>query len=305
MRKSCLVLGATGFIGYHIVSELLTDGHEVIGLDIKTTDQFNQNSSYSHYAGAIHPELLQLILTQNHIDVIIFAAGRASVQASFQSPDTDFHENVSTVYAVFNAVRIYSPNTYVIILSSAAVYGNPTKLPILESDPQLPISPYGFHKLQTEIIAKQFTQCFQIRSTLLRIFSCYGEGQRKLLLWDLCNKAMETNQLILKGMGTESRDYIHVSDVSGFIQLLVKKPDEAEQIYNLANGQETSIQFIAEKLVKHLDIKTTIKFEGKLNIGNPENWCADITKMHSLGYNPQINIEEGLLRYAKWFKSLL
>lgn len=303
MAKTCLVLGASGFIGSHIADKFLACKHEVIGVDVMTANR-HHTPGYRHFAGAITVELLQLLFTQNRIDTVIFAAGRASVQASFQSPVTDHQENVMAFLLVAEAVRIYAPNAFLILLSSAAVYGNPSSLPIHENDLKQPISPYGFHKIQAELIAQEYATCFQLRISALRLFSCYGEGQRKLLLWDLCKKLEQPGPLVLKGKGNESRDFIHVEDVASFSLHLALTPPQGFAIFNVASGKETSIREIAEKLVEHIDHNRTIQFEGKENTGNPDNWRADIEAMKNTGFIPSVTLEEGLRRYAHWNLSL-
>lgn len=303
MTKTCLVLGASGFIGSHIVDRYLAHQYDVIGVDVLTADR-PLKTGYRHYAGAITAELLQLLFTQNRIDTVVFAAGRASVQASFQSPVTDHQENVMAFLQVAEALRRYAPNAYLILLSSAAVYGNPSSLPIRESAQTQPISPYGFHKVQAELIAHEYATCFQLRISALRLFSCYGEGQRKLLLWDLCKKLEQPGPLELKGKGNESRDFIHVQDVASFIIHLSANPPQGFSLFNVAGGMEISIREIAEKLVQQIEPHRSIQFEGKENTGNPDNWCADIKAMSSTGFIPTISISEGLDRYANWYLSL-
>lgn len=300
MTKTCLVLGASGFIGSHIVDKCLQDQYSVIGVDVMTSARSSSNG-YRHYAGAITEELLQLLFTQNQIETVVFAAGRASVQASYQSPITDHQENVMAFLQVCEAIRRYSPESFLVLLSSAAVYGNPEQLPIAESAPTNPISPYGFHKVQAEWIAREYASCFQLRISTLRLFSCYGEGQRKLLLWDLCHKLEKEGPLELRGKGNESRDFIHVEDVAAFILHLTGLSLPRYTIFNLAGGREISIQSVAEKLVSYTSPERDVRFEGKENTGNPDNWCADITSMKQTGFTPSITFEEGLRRYYNWF----
>lgn len=303
MSQHCLVLGASGFIGTYICDALLAGGHTVFGLDIQVNERRPSENRYRHFASPISADLLQLVLTQNKVDVLVYAAGRASVAASFKSPATDFQENVLTFLEVMDAVRQYSPSTFVVFLSSAAVYGDPMKLPVLETDATNPISPYGFHKLQAEKIADEFRTCFGIHSTVLRVFSCYGEGQRKLLFWDLCERAMGTNELLLKGRGNESRDFIHVTDLANFVLTLIAHKHIAAHVYNVAGGRESSIADVAGLLVKALGVDTRISFEGKANEGNPDNWKADISEMTKLGFTPKMDMEEGIRRYAAWYLS--
>jgi UDP-glucose 4-epimerase len=299
--KSVLVLGASGFIGSHIV-EKLSATCRVTGVDVLASAQ--QPGNYTFIQGNLEAALLQQILADTPVDIVIYAAGRASVQHSFTDPFADFSENSVVAFTVLDVIRRCSPTTKLIFLSSAAVYGNPQKLPVAETDTLNPISPYGFHKLQTESIAREFYTCFGIASAGLRIFSCYGEGQRKLLLWDLCNKAASGKTVLLKGVGAESRDFIHVKDVAACVQHFVETGFEGHEMYNLASGNESSIRDIASRVLACFRDGHQLQFEGKKNEGNPDNWVADISKLKKRGFSCNISLDKGISDYVAWFKDV-
>ncbi|HEX2684889.1 MAG TPA: NAD-dependent epimerase/dehydratase family protein [Ferruginibacter sp.] len=300
--NSIVILGSSGFIGSTAVRYFLDQGYCVTGIDLVADRTLGEHARFNFLPSSITHEVLHQVLTHNKPAAIINAAGRASVGASFENPAADFIENTATVLTILDCIRLYSPQTNFVLLSSAAVYGNPAQLPVRETDALAPISPYGFHKMQAEIIAKEYHQCFGISSIVLRIFSCFGEGQRKLLLWDLCEKASMQSTLLLKGRGKETRDFIHAKDVVLFIaHLLNNKLANHFEVYNVASGLEWSIKQVAAHLVHCLEYNNEINFEGIVNTGNPDNWLADISKMRSTGFNPTIEIETGIKRYADWY----
>jgi UDP-glucose 4-epimerase len=299
--KKIIVLGSSGFVGSAICKLLIAENISVIGIDVVP---FSENSLYKFYQSGINQELFSTILPQEEVAVIINAAGKASVKESFEVPYADFNHNTIVTHVILDSIRKYSPKTKFIFLSSAAVYGNPVQLPVKESDPLNPISPYGFHKLQAELIAREFFECFDIKSIVLRIFSCYGAGQKKLLLWDLCNKARLQQDIVLKGCGNESRDFVHVSDVASCVHHLIKRDIKGFEIFNLASGKEHFIKDTAAMLVSKLNNNNTIHFEGKKNTGNPENWVADISKLSETGFVPNVNFEKGIEEYVYWVKNL-
>jgi UDP-glucose 4-epimerase len=301
--SSIIILGSSGFIGSAAARHFLSQDYHTIGIDIAVNERL-QSNNFTFIKSAINENILQQTLAEHQPLAIINAAGRASVGASFESPQADYQENTHTVFTILDCIRKFSPKTSFVLLSSAAVYGNPAQLPVRETDALSPISPYGFHKMQAEMIAKEFHQCFGVSSVVLRIFSCFGEGQRKLLLWDLCEKASKQNKVVLKGRGKETRDFIHANDVALFIAHLLKnKPGNGFEIYNVASGKEWSIKEVATHLVHCLDYKNELEFEGTVNPGNPDNWQADITKMRNSGFSPTINLEAGIRQYAQWYKS--
>lgn len=301
--KKIIVLGSSGFIGKQIVKKLLDSSCSVIGVDI-VADTISNHQNFLFFQSPINTSILSKVLSEHSISIVVHAAGKASVPASFADPGADFIENTVSVFTILTAIHKFSVTSKLILLSSAAVYGNPVKLPITEDDPLNPISPYGFHKLQSEIIAREFYTCFNISTTIIRIFSCYGAGQQKLFLWDLCNKARLKKDIILKGCGNESRDFVHVNDVASCVNHLIKRDISGFEIFNLASGKEYSIKDTAELLVNNLSNNNTIHFEGKKNTGNPDNWVADIGKLNETGFVPSVAFEKGIEAYVEWFKSV-
>lgn len=296
-----IVLGSSGFIGRRICKSFAAANKMVIGIDMVPC---NENNLFKFYQSDLNEQLFLTVLKEHEVSVIINAAGNASVKDSFESPFADFSNNTILTYVVLDSIRKYSPKTKFVFLSSAAVYGNPVQLPVKESDPLNPISPYGFHKLQSELIAREFHVCFNISTIVLRIFSCYGAGQRKLFLWDLCNNSIKEKKILLKGCGNESRDFIHVDDVAACIKNLVDKSMTGFEVFNLASGNEYSIRDTAHLLAEKMGASNEIEFEGKKNAGNPDNWVADIKKLSDTGIKIQTRFEKGIEEYVRWFKSV-
>lgn len=296
-----IVLGSSGFVGKTVCRQLMAQNISVIGMDTIASDE---NKLYQFYQSGISSQLFSEVLKEQQIAYVINAAGKASVRDSFDEPFADFNHNTVLTHVVLDAIHRHSPQTRLILLSSAAVYGNPERLPVLESDPLQPISPYGFHKQQSELIAREFYTCFGIHSVVLRVFSCYGAGQRKLFLWDLCNKAMAAKKIVLKGCGNESRDFVHVEDVASCICHLIEKDIKGFEIFNLASGKEYSIRDTAVLLAEKMGRGNEIVFEGTKNTGNPDNWVADTSKLQQTGFAAQIAFDKGIEAYADWFKTL-
>ena len=111
---------------------------------------------------------------------------------SFKDPLFDFNLNVFNVFKILEAIKLFNDKCKFVNLSSAAVYGNPDILPIIETSTILPISPYGFHKSISETIVKEYYSVYKIQSISLRVFSVYGEYLKKQLFWDLYNKILNS-----------------------------------------------------------------------------------------------------------------
>jgi UDP-glucose 4-epimerase len=202
-----------------------------------------------------------------------------------------------------NALRQNNPKSRFILLSSAAVYGNPQRLPITEEHPPNPISPYGFHKWMSELLCKEFYQVYRIPSASVRIFSAYGPGLRRQVIWDLCHKALTQPELRLQGTGQESRDFIHAAEVARAIYLLAGRALCQAEIYNLASGIETKIDTLAKMILNVLEVDIPISFDGIVPTGNPMNWRADLSCLSQLGFQPEIPLSKGLEITANWCRA--
>ncbi len=202
------------------------------------------------------------------------------------------------------AIRKYNPTCKFINFSSAAVYGNPSKLPIAESFPAKPLSPYGFHKLQSEYLLTEYHKSLGLHTCSLRVFSAYGEGLKKQLFWDLYQKAQRNDTVELFGTGQESRDFIYIKDLIRAVDLLIHHAPFEGDIFNVATGKETTIAEAARIFFSLYDPGKKFFFSGKAKIGDPNNWRADISALQSMGFQPTVTLEEGLNSYVKWLKEL-
>lgn len=297
MIKKILIIGSKGFIGshaYHYFSSLPT-GYECWGCDVEVdyndSHYFQIDGTNSNYT-----DIFEKVAS----DVCINCSGAASVPDSVIHPLRDFTLNVFNVVKILDAIKKLSPNCKFINLSSAAVYGNPTQLPIAEQDSCNPVSPYGMHKQMAEKLCKEYAAFFGLQTCSARIFSAYGPGLKKQLLWDIYKKTVQSGTVTLFGTGVESRDFIYVSDIVHSLEVLILKAKFDGAVYNVANGIEITIRQLAESMLKELNYAGELVFTGQERIGDPINWKADITKMNALGYQSQTNIHDGIAAYVKW-----
>jgi UDP-glucose 4-epimerase len=187
----------------------------------------------------------------------------------------------------------------VLLVSSAAVYGNPAAIPVGEDAPLAPISPYGFHKIQQELLLDEYRKVFGVRTCKARVFSTYGPGLRHLAVWDIAQRALR-GDFSLHGSGQESRDYLHVHDVGrGLAHLCRHAPFEGEAI-NIASGQETPIGDLARMIYAGLGVQGEPRFQGDELSGSPLRWRADVSRLHALGFAAEFAAEDGLRETMKW-----
>ncbi len=295
-----VVFGSNGFIGSHICEQLKKSNFSVIEVDTLKTHG-KEERSYIQIA-----DFLQNYENYQS-DIWINAAGNGDVQKSILDPKQDYLLNTKLVYDILELKKKISPKGVFIHLSSAAVYGNPIRLPIKENDQINPITPYGEHKVLAENLCYKFANEYGIKSIILRPFSVYGQRQEKLFLWDLFTKlASELSIIELFGTGNESRDFLSVHDLSQLICILVKNHYtilEDFLVLNAASGRETKINEIVD-FVKPLFPNKEITFSGNTRKGDPLNWRADISEARKLGFEPQVSLFEGILNYYTWHKNL-
>lgn len=297
--KSVIITGVMGFIGSHIGRYLSELGYEVIGLDITDSSCGELNKFYEV---DLSSNQIEDIVKKHRPDFCIHCAGPASVANSLIHLENDFMNTVLPTFNLLYAVKNGSPHCKVIYISSAAVYGNPTFLPVSEGHPVSPISPYGFHKAHAENICREFHVLYRIPISIVRIFSAYGNGLKKQLMWDLCVKASQYPQVELFGSGNETRDFINIADISAAIGLVMEKSPFQFDIYNIGNGEQTKIKEIASILSDELPGTPRVFFNGKCRVGDPLYWVADIGRLKDLGYRQKVCLTEGVRQYVKWFK---
>jgi nucleoside-diphosphate-sugar epimerase len=306
-KRRIVVLGSNGFIGAHLVSWLLSQNYHVVGVDridcvdltlgLKKPDEFHKLD--------LPDGRFEEILKKIRPDTIINASGPASVANSIIDPATDFNGSVNLSFFVLETLRKVLPECRFLFLSSAAVYGNPVSLPVKENASSAPISPYGYHKMMCEALLKEYFEIYGIGTITVRIFSAYGPGLKKQILWDIYHKAIKNKQVDLFGTGEETRDFIFARDIACSIQLILEDGTFNADIYNVANGLEVSIKELGQLFLSSLKMKDVkITFSGETRLGDPKRWRADISRISNLGYSPRVSLQQGVKEYSKWIKGL-
>jgi dTDP-glucose 4,6-dehydratase/UDP-glucose 4-epimerase len=292
-----LILGSCGFIGRHLVNHLLVKKYDIVGCDIVTIGE----TTYPYYQISVLSTDLEDIFSENQFDICINASGAANVSHSVLYPLSDFEANVFAVAKVLDIIRKQNSGCRYMHISSAAVYGNPATLPVKESTSLNPISPYGYHKLMSEIICKAYYNMFKIPVVIIRPFSIFGNGLRKQLLWDICRKLKYHDVITLYGTGHETRDFLHISDFIVLVETVFNKSRFCSETFNAASGKQTLISEIARIFEKYYDGAKKITFNGESKKGDPFNWEADIEEIKKLGFSPEADLEISITEYIKWF----
>lgn len=297
-KINILIVGALGFIGRYAVQYFNTlSGYQCFGCDVLPAYGLE-----NYWAIDATNADYKAIFKEQPFNVCINCSGAASVPESLQHPDRDFHLNVNNVARLLEAIRCEQPQCQFIQLSSAAVYGNPQTLPIAETAPLQPVSPYGQHKLMAEMLIQEYVAFFALKACMLRLFSVYGPGLKKQLFWDWHQKALQQPMIELWGTGQETRDFIFVGDVVRAMQCIIENAKFNGEPYNVAGGTATTIQAAADYFAAHHQPSFQFMFNQTVRIGDPLYWQADITKLLQLGFVPETSLLDGIVKYIAWLQ---
>ena len=231
---------------------------------------------------------------------IVHCAGGGSVGASISDPAGDFDRTVMSTLAVAEYVRVDAPATTIVYPSSAAVYGRVSVVPIKETEVLRPVSPYGVHKSMAEQILQSYGACYGVSSVIVRLFSVYGEGLRKQLLWDACMK-LSRNETAFGGTGEEIRDWLYVEDA---VELLIAASARAAPdcpVVNGGSGRGASVREVLAFLFDCTGRTDTPNFGKQPRAGDPDAYVADITRAQSWGWKAALPWEIGVRNYFGWF----
>lgn len=296
-----LITGAHGFIGRYVARYYKDMGYTVIGMGHGIWDQKEYTAWGIDFWYECDITMDNLVSYAKDAEIIVHCAGSGSVGFSVENPMLDFERTVWTTHFVLEYIRRFSKNTKLIYPSSAAVYGLAEQLPIKEDSPLTPISPYGVHKKIVEELCQMYARQYGISVIVMRLFSVYGDGLRKQLLWDACRKLEKSNS-VFWGTGTESRDWIHVKEVARLLYMAREKANNKCPILNVGSGQNVRIADVLNYLFSSFKTPLKPEFGGEVNLGNPEHYWANVQQIRQWGWQNKISLEDGIKEYVKWYK---
>ena len=278
-----LITGISGFIGGSFGRYASQAGHVVMGTGRSPQPSKKWPGLYSCVSGT---ENLSDLIRDFLPDVLVHGAGTASVGASLNDPLNDFRGSVQTCAYMLEAVRQSGTAPLIVIPSSAAVYGNPTSLPVQEEFSLQPISPYGFHKSACELLAREYAECFGLNVMICRFFSVFGPAQRRLLVGELYRQLAGPDEIAwLDGTGKETRDFLYIDDLTAALLGLIERlhgSDHECLIVNVASGIETSVLTLAEMIRDLVAPEKEIRCKGNVRKSDPLRWWADISRLREL-----------------------
>lgn len=302
IMKRVIITGAFGFLAPYIAAELHARGWSVTGVGRKrsTHGVLPWPRGVERFNAELTDNVFEELLSDLQPEAVVHAAGPSSVPWSMKDPAGDFLSSTELFFLLLNTTRVYSPRSRVVLLSSAALYGEPARLPVSEDAELKPISPYGFHKLLCEKLLEEFLVVYRVAGCTVRVFSAYGVGLTRQVIWDIARQASVSCTVRLMGTGSESRDFVHASDVAQGIAAVLEQGRFQGEAYNVASGAETTIRQLAKLMIDALGTRATVFFNGKARHGGPARWKADLSRISALGYAPEVALQQGIEDYISW-----
>jgi UDP-glucose 4-epimerase len=300
------ITGVAGFLGSHMARHFSSLGWKIHGTDACDAEAVSDLGLTTFHSARLPDGRLGEWIGSAQVDLLVHCAGRASVPLSMTNPTEDFEGNTRVVQDLLESCRAIGFSGGVLLMSSAAVYGNPDAMPVGEDAKVRPVSAYGYHKRQAELLFEEYARIFGLKTGVLRIFSAYGAGLRRQVLWDLSEKILSgSGPLVLQGTGAETRDFIHASDVARAAALIAERGAMEGEVYNVASGEEMPIRRLAALLCESLGVERELKDSGRLPDGVPARWLADISRLRALGFEPSVSFPDGVAEFAAWARTLL
>ncbi len=314
-NRLCLVTGGGGFIGSHVACALLDAGAGVRLLDNLSTG-FDSNLDVVRDHGGRRVEVQigdaadpgAVAEAVRDVDTIFHLAAMASVPRSMREP-AECHRWTATSTVELLARGSAAGVRRFVLSSTSAAYGDSAYVSKRETDPPAPLSPYAAAKLASEQYCAAFNREFPIETVVLRYFNVFGprqdpQSEYSAVIPKFVSLILDGRRPTIFGDGQQSRDFVYVGDVAAANLLAATSQSAVGGTFNIGRGEATTLLQLLETLSGLLgrDIKP---IHDPPRAGDVRQSLADITAARSIGFEPQIDIAEGLRRSIEYYKSIV
>jgi nucleoside-diphosphate-sugar epimerase len=307
-----VVTGAGGFIGSHIVEELLRRHKTVRVIDNFSTGKRENVTPFAKQAEIIEADLAEaknLAQLLNGADYVIHQAAIPSVPKSMIDPVKSHHANVNGTLKLLVACRDAGVKR-VVYASSSSIYGDSPTLPKHEGMMPNPLSPYGAQKLFAEMYCQVFTRAYGLETVSLRYFNVFGPRQDSTSQYSgvlalFIPAVLQGRRPTIYGDGLQSRDFTYVKNVAEANLLACEVPGVAGQVFNVACGDRITVNSMLQQINK-ITGKDITPIYADARPGDIKHSQADITRAREhLGYQPKVTFEDGLRDTIEWYRNSL
>ena len=305
-----LVTGGAGFIGSHVVDRLMADGHRVRVLDDLSSGRLENLTGVRDRIDFVQADLRDrqaVTKACQGIDYVIHEAAWRSVPKSMADPVGYAEVNVvGTVILLEAAVKAKVKR--VVCVSSSSVYGDTTKVPMQESDPTLPVSPYAASKLVDEVFCGLFARGFGLETVCVRYFNVFGprqslENDYAVVIPKFIACLLRNESPPVYGDGKQSRDFTYVENVVEGTILCSQVPGISGEVFNIALGEEHTVLDLLDELNTIIGLSVKPSFKPP-RPGDVLRTYADSSKAKRLlHWEGRVRFAEGLRRTADWFRA--
>ncbi len=303
-----LVTGGAGFIGSHLVDELVRRDHQVIVYDNLSTGfkrhleaLLSQNRITLVDGDLLDEERLNTAMSG--VDSVFHLAANADVRGGKSNTRVDLEQNIVGTHRVLEAMRINGASQ-IVFTSSATVYGEPDVFPTPETYAPLQTSVYGASKLAAEAMIQAYGEYFGIKSFSFRFVSWIGERYSHGVVFDFIKKLQKNpSELEILGDGNQKKSYLHVEDGVNAIFMAIDNMPDLKNVVNLGHSDYLNVVDLADIVVQEMGLKeVNYRFTGGVRgwLGDSPFVHLDISKIRGAGFEPEVSIEDGIRRTVRY-----
>jgi UDP-glucose 4-epimerase len=303
-----LVTGGAGFIGSHVVDELVKRGNQVVVYD-NLSSGFREHLEAASATGLVtlvHGDILDteaLATAMEGAQTVYHLAANADVRGGRANTTVDLQQNVIGTHGVLEAMR-RSGASEIIFTSSATVYGEPAVFPTPETYAPVQTSLYGASKLAAEAFIQAYGEYYGIRSYVFRFVSWIGERYSHGVVFDFINKLRDNPaRLEILGDGNQKKSYLHVHDGIRGIFLAVERMKDRKNVINLGHREYVDVNRVARLVCEEMGLQDVeLHYTGGIRgwLGDSPFVHLDISKLERIGFRPRIPIDEGIRRTVRY-----
>jgi UDP-glucuronate 4-epimerase len=334
-KKTILITGAAGFIGYHLCEALLKVGHKVIGLD-NINDYYDVKLKYARLqelgiaredaqffntiiSSTTHSSQMQFVrmhledreslpklFKEFKFDMVCNLAAQAGVRYSLENPEAYIDSNINGFLNILECCRHYDVKRMV-YASSSSIYGNSDKVPFSETDNvDKPISLYAATKKSNELMAHTYSHLYDIETIGLRFFTVYGPwGRPDMAMFLFTDAIINKKPIKVFNNGDLSRDFTYIDDIVAGILATILEDSKDTSLYKLYNiGNSTPVQLM--DFIKSIENNLGLVAEKEMlpmQAGDVHQTWADVSRLQKdYNYKPNTSVKKGVKAFIDWYK---
>ncbi|HRH41791.1 MAG TPA: GDP-mannose 4,6-dehydratase [Pyrinomonadaceae bacterium] len=317
-NRTAFVTGATGFVGAHVVRQLVEKGAKVVCLQrdnirLNSLDIFNLRNKITVINGSVEDfVLMERILNEYEIDAVFHLAAQALVGAANRSPLSTFETNIRGTYLLLEACRQSETVKRIVVASSDKAYGSHDKLPYQEDFPLQGRFPYDVSKTCTDLISQSFAHSYGLPVSVTRSANIYGEGDLNLsrIIPGTIISILKGERPIIRSDGSPIREFIHVDDIAyGYLLLAEKIEDAKGEAFNFGTNEPIQMLQLVNKILKLMgkaeELPPQIMLKTKIEREIDAQYLSADKVTQRFGWESEVSLDDGLTRTIDWYRKHL